>query len=223
MNRSVIRRQGGLVVGWSWPPIVSDSVFTNLHFSSARLTRALCVSRNAMFTYQTQARTFEVQSGEQFVFPNEVTLEFELFPQTAFGSETAPSRTMVRGRGATLTIDQDTGRWIGQTDPPLEPLQHSPIDDADSPQIWLSGNSVTYKFRCDSMEELQTVMPAFKWVLPTLLNLRFMEPPYAGPIRGVVGETAFMWRMRREELKINMHLRSKEELEGGFRDSLQTV
>ena len=41
LNRSVVRRQGGLVVGWSWPPIVSDSVFTNLHFSSARLTRAL--------------------------------------------------------------------------------------------------------------------------------------------------------------------------------------
>ena len=42
MNRSVLRRQGGLVVGWSRAPIVSDSIFTNLHFSSARLTRALC-------------------------------------------------------------------------------------------------------------------------------------------------------------------------------------
>ena len=41
LNRSVLRRQGRLVVGWSWPPIVSDSSFTNLNFSSARLTRAL--------------------------------------------------------------------------------------------------------------------------------------------------------------------------------------
>ena len=41
LNRSVLRRQGWLVVGWSWPPIVSDSIFTNLHNLSARLTRAL--------------------------------------------------------------------------------------------------------------------------------------------------------------------------------------
>ena len=41
MNRSVFRRQGGLVVGWSQAPIVSGSNFTNLHFPSARLTRAL--------------------------------------------------------------------------------------------------------------------------------------------------------------------------------------
>ena len=41
LNRSVLRLGVWLVVGWSWPPIVSDSVFTNLHFSSARLTRAL--------------------------------------------------------------------------------------------------------------------------------------------------------------------------------------
>ena len=56
LNRSVLRRQGWLVVGWSWPPIVSDSIFTNLHNLSARLTRALSNS-----TFPSQLRFVQMK------------------------------------------------------------------------------------------------------------------------------------------------------------------
>ncbi len=164
-----------------------------------------------MLTYQLHTRVFQIETGTQFDFPNKVHIEIKCAPAPAFGCEDGPSRTLVRGHAASVRINANTGRWTVQSQPPLETL----VVTLKSPttQFRLDGDVVAYDFECDNLEDLEGVLVAFKWILPTLLNLEFADPVVIEYIRGQVGETTFRWEHVADEWRISMRPVTANELE----------
>src|SRR5712671_374288 len=106
-----------------------------------------------MLTYQLHTRIFAIEDGGPMTFPNAAQLKLKLGPGTAFGTEDKPSRTLVRAREATITINANTGRWFAQSRPPLEALDVTiKMPNMPSSQFLLKGDEVTYDFECESME-----------------------------------------------------------------------
>jgi hypothetical protein len=142
-----------------------------------------------MLTYQLQSRVFKIEEGEGFTFPDKAEIELKLGPATAFGTDVSPSRTVVRARAFRLTINANTGRWLGKSDPPLEQLEV--FYQSPESKLSLSGDSLCYQFECQSLAQLDSTLTALKWILPSLLNLEFGEPPIVLYVRGRVGRTKF--------------------------------
>lgn len=167
-----------------------------------------------MFTYQLHTRIFQIEDGGNFNFPNKARLEFKFAPGTTFGTEDAPSRTMVRAREATILINANTGRWTVQSRPPLERLEV--ILESPTSQLSLNGDNLTYDFECSNIEELHGIFSAFKWIFPPLLNLEFSDPPVVEYARGRVGKTRFRWEHKPEEWRINTRTVTADRLKQHF-------
>lgn len=174
-----------------------------------------------MLTYQLHTRNFQIEGGGQFVFPNKCRLELKLAPGTTFGTEDAPSRTLVRAREASVLINSNTGRWIAQSRPPLERLEVI-IESANS-CFCLNGDTLTYDFQCASIEDLEGTLVAFKWVLPPLLNIEFSDPPIVEYARGRVGETAFRWEHKPDEWRVHMRTVTADRLEQHVAFAFETL
>lgn len=170
-----------------------------------------------MLTYQLHTRILKIEGGNGFTFPNAVSLFLKLGPGTAFGADNAPSRTIVKSRAASLTINANTGRWLGQSNPPLEPLMVT-VESSGSKFV-LNGEELRYDFKCNDVNELEGTLTALKWLFPALLNLEFGDPPLVIYARGLVGDTAFRWEHKPEEWRINMRIVSSEKLEQHVADS----
>jgi hypothetical protein len=164
-----------------------------------------------MLTYQLHTRIFQIEGGGQFGFPNKCRIELKFAPGTTFGTEDAPSRTLVRAREASVIINSNTGRWVAQSRPPLERLEVT----IESPEscFCLSGDTLKYDFQCASIEQLEGTLAAFKWVLPPLLNIGFSDPPIVEYARGRVGETAFRWEHKADEWRVHMRTVTPDRLE----------
>lgn len=174
-----------------------------------------------MLTYQLHTRVFKIEDGGAFTFPNTVVLELKLEPGTAFGTDDAPSRTLVRARAATIKINANTGRWFARSNPPLEPLEV--VIESPSSKLTLRGDKLRYEFQCTDVSELEGTLAALKWVLPTLLNLEFADPPTVRYVRGRVGETKFRWEHKPEEWRIEMRTVIPEKLEEHVADSFEKL
>ena len=67
-----------------------------------------------MLTYQLHSRIFNIENNENLSFPNDVEIELKLSPPTSFGTDSSPSRTLVKAGGdvggrATLLTNIDLG------------------------------------------------------------------------------------------------------------------
>ena len=138
-----------------------------------------------MLTYQLQSRIFQIESDDQFSFPNVAEVELKLGPATTFGTDSSLSRTLVRAHRATIIINANTGRWLAKSDPPLDPLEVI-VETKDS-KLVLDGDVLRYDFRCADISQLESTLTAFKWVFPTLLNLKFAEPPIISTLFATMG------------------------------------
>lgn len=167
-----------------------------------------------MLTYQLHTRIFRIENGEPFQFPNKALLQIKFAPGSAFGTDDKPSRTLVRAHEATVYIDANTGRWLGQSRPPLERLEV--LVESPTSRLSLNGNELEYEFQCSSIEELEGTLSAFRWVLPPLLNLEFSDPPVVEYARGQVGQTVFRWEHKSEEWRVHMRMVSRDKLEQHF-------
>lgn len=174
-----------------------------------------------MLTYQLHTRIFQIENNEKFSFPNEVQIEIKLSPPSAFGTANSPSRTLVKARAAQLTINANTGRWMALSKPPLEPLEV--VIESPTSKFMLKGDSLTYSFHCDSIQELEGTIMAFKWVLPSLINLGFSDPPTMLHLRGRVGKSNFRWEHRPEEWQIQTRTVVPENLEEHIAESFEAL
>ena len=174
-----------------------------------------------MLTYQLHTRIFQIENNEKFSFPNEVQIEIKLSPPTAFGKANSPSRTLVKGRAAKLTINANTGRWLALSTPPLEPLEV--VIESPTSKFTLKGENLTYSFHCESIPDLEGTIMAFKWVLPSLINLEFSDPPTVLHVRGSVGKTKFRWEHRPEEWQIQMRTVEPDNLEKRIAESFEAL
>ena len=143
-----------------------------------------------MLTYQLQPRVFKGEKGT-FSFPGAVTIEVKLAPPTAFGMKDDLSRTLVLERPASLIYNANTGRVLGKSKPPLEPLDV--VIESPDTRFELKGDTLKYKATCNNVSELEGMIVAFQHVLPTLLNIEFPDPPTVDYIKGWVGDTEFRW------------------------------
>lgn len=155
-----------------------------------------------MLTHQLHTRIFNIKNNERLTFPNDVEIEIKFSPATTFGADSSPSRTLVRARTAGVTINANTGRWLAQSKPPLEPLEV--IIESTTSKFTLKGDLLKYSFNCKDLEELEGTITAFKWILPSLLNLEFSDPPVVLYVRGQVGRATFHWEHKPEEWQIHI-------------------
>ncbi len=174
-----------------------------------------------MLTYQLQTHTFRLENDNNLSFPNNVELKIKFAPPSAFRTESSPSRTLVKGRKALITINANTGRVVAQSNPPLEPLEV--ILKSPSSEFILRGDNLTYSFYCESNEGLTSIISAIKWLLPKLINLEFSDPPTILYIRGIVGQTTFRWEQIPEEWKINMKTVIPDKLEEHIAKSFEAL
>ena len=64
---------------------------------------------------------------------------------------------------------------------------------------------------------------ALKWVLPSLINLEFSDPPTVLYVRGCVGQAKFRWEHRPEEWHIHMRTVVPDNLEKHIAESFETL
>jgi hypothetical protein len=174
-----------------------------------------------MLTYHLQTRALVIPSGKELIFPNKVHVKVTMSPRVAFGTEDVPSRTLVRAHAASILLNANTGRWVGQSKPPLEPLEVI-VKFKDS-ELQLKGNILTYDFDCDSPSTLESMITALKFIYPTILNLEFSDPPVVESISGKVGDTDFRWEHIRSEWMVNMRTIEQDVLEKYIADSFEKL
>lgn len=174
-----------------------------------------------MYTYQLQSRAFIFEGNGRLQFPATVVLEAKLSPGTSFGTEDRLSRTLVLAREGNVIINPNSGRWLGQSRPPLEQLEV--ITKSPTTHLSLTGDVVKYEFQCASPKDLEGMAIAFKWILPPLLNLEFPDPPTVEYVRGSVGNRKFRWEINRSEWQINMRTVTAEKLEKHFVSAFEGI
>lgn len=172
-----------------------------------------------MLTYHLQSRVFVVPSGKEIVFPNKAKIKVTMSPGVAFGTEDIPSRTLIKAHEASLLINSNTGRWVGQSKPPLEPFDVK--IKFTNLEMLLKGNILTLEFECDSLSTLDGLITGLKFVFPTLLNLEFSDPPTVESISGSVGDVEFVWEHRRSEWMITMRTLEENVLEKYVEESFE--
>jgi len=174
-----------------------------------------------MLTYQLQARRFVIENDIPFQFPNPTVIELKLGPPTAFGTDSSPSRTVVRAHPATLSFNANTGRWGVQSNPPLQPL--GVTLETPSQRLTLRGDLVRFEFNCANAAELEGTILGFKWVFPSLLNLEHADPPIVLYVRGQVGPSIFRWEISPSEWQVEMWPKTRERLESNVIDSFNRL
>lgn len=174
-----------------------------------------------MLTYQLHTRVFRIEEGSKFNFPNKGVIELKLGPPTAFGTDDSPSRTVIKDRAATVTINANTGRCLAKAEPPLEPLDVTV--ESSSSRFTLKGDMLSYEFQCSGIEELESAVAALKWFFPSLLALTFSDPPTVLYVRGSVGQTTFRWEHIPEEWRVELRTVTPEILERSVIDSYEKL
>ena len=143
-----------------------------------------------MLTYQLQPRIFKLVKGT-FQFPNKVAIQTKLAPPMAFGTKDDLSRTLVQSRQASVIYNANTGRMLGQSDPPLEALEV--VVESPETRLQLKGDLLNYEAPCENITELEGIISAFQFVFLPLLNLEFADPPIIEYTKGWVGDVEFRW------------------------------
>ena len=172
-----------------------------------------------MLTYQLQDRVLRIESEGSLEFPNSVIIEMKLGPPQAFGTSDEPSRLAILGSTARMFWNANTGRTQIQSKPPLKPLN---VEIRTPEQrLTLSGDLLTYEATCQDLSELHGILQAFLYVFPSLLNVRFADPPYVQYVQGHVGGGRFRWEHR--EARGQFAPKTQDEIERHVADSFERL
>lgn len=186
-----------------------------------KLYNYLLANNIIMLTYQLHTRHLVVPSGNELSFPNRVKVKLKLSPGIAFGTENKNGRTLIKARAASVLMNVNNGKWVAQSNPPLEPFDVV-IENIDS-VLQLKGDLLTYEFYCSSLSALDAMLTAFKFIYPTILNLEFSEPPIILHASGDVGGVDFRWEHKAQEWIISMRTIVPEKLEKHVGDSFDNL
>jgi hypothetical protein len=146
-----------------------------------------------VLTYQIRPRIFRHEPGQELTFPAPCDLCFHFQPTQPFGAEPGGGCTAVRAGAASVLFNANTGQhWIESTKP-LSAL-HVTLDESTR-TIRLLGPTLTISGRFESLQAIEEVITAVFFVLPTLLNIPFADPPYIESVDGKVGSSNFRWEL----------------------------
>jgi len=149
-----------------------------------------------MLTYQLRERSFLLEEGGTLDFPNTVYVEFLFCPTEALGKHSGRGRTVLRGSGARIRYDANTGRSYVDSVPLLKPLNVT----IKKPNITirLRGNRLYIRTYYEERDDLVRLIEAVYYGLPPILNLNFAEPPIIKRVKGKIRNTTFCWAHKLE-------------------------
>jgi len=149
-----------------------------------------------MLTYQLRERSFLLEEGGTLDFPNKVYVEFLLCPTEALGKHSGKGRTILRGSGARIRYNANTGRSYVDAEQLLKPLNVTIKQPLST--IRLRGNRLHVRTYCKTRNDLVGLIQTVYYGLPPILNLNFAESPVIKRVKGKVGNTAFCWAHKRQ-------------------------
>jgi hypothetical protein len=156
---------------------------------------------------------------ERLEFPNRAVVEMKLGPPQAFGTANVPSsRMLLQSRPGPIYWDANTGRYFGQSNPPLEPLDVTVVQEGPTAtRFELKGDRLRYEFPCDNGQALEGTIHALFYIFMPILSVEFPDAPFVVHTHGWIGETEFDWEQR--ELDALFYITKKEKLEQHIADS----
>ncbi len=146
-----------------------------------------------MLTYQIRPRIFRHEPGKELAFPAQCELCFHFQPTQPFGTESSGGRTAVRAVAASILFNANNGQhWI-ESKEPLSALDVTLNEPTRT--VRLVGQTLTISERFESLFAMDAVIKGVFFVLPTLLNVLFADPPYIERVDGKVGLNSFRWEL----------------------------
>ena len=144
-----------------------------------------------MLTYQLRERTLRVGKADTLDFPNDVEIEFTFCPSEALGMVTGQGRTAIRGDTIRISYNANTGRQYVTSLELLKPLEVT--IKYKGFKIELAGNKLHILTHCATGKDLIELIESVYYMLPSLLNLDFLDSPMIELTCGKVGNVSFSW------------------------------
>ena len=162
-----------------------------------------------MLTYQVRPRILRFDAERVPTFPGEGKVNFYLQPPQPFGVTADGGRTAVRAVKAHALFNANTGSHTIESADPLSPLEVK-IEEPDR-EVELNGSVFTVSQEFQSPEEMSTLIEAVAYVLPSLINVSFYDPPYVERVDGVLGGSNFRWELREWKMQFGITTQSRQE------------
>ena len=146
-----------------------------------------------MLTYQVRPRVFRLKPNGPLLFPSQCELRFHFKPGQPFGVEAGGGRTAVKAVAARAIFNANTGESTIESNEPLTPLDVT----IEAPNVIarLGGTTLTVTGAFESLKLVEQTIESVFFVLPTLLNVPFADPPYIERVDGVIGTVGFRWEL----------------------------
>lgn len=148
-----------------------------------------------MFSYQVRPRVFKYEPGEELCFPADCTIRFHFLPDQPFGVTAAGGHTAVHAAAASVTFNANTGEHTVESKRPLTPLDVT-INQPNR-VVRLEGKLLSISQRFVSLQELESMIMSIFFGVPTLLNIKFADPPFIERVDGLIAGRAFRWELSR--------------------------
>lgn len=142
-----------------------------------------------MLTYRLQPRVFRIEPDHSVEYPAAGRIEARLLPAGMFGGAKAEGRFLLRGSGATIEWNANSGRGRALSHGELKPLKAGV--QFPNAVVRLEGNLLIWEGRLQNHAELESATQVLLYVVPPLLALEMPEPPYVERITGVLGDVVF--------------------------------
>ena len=165
-----------------------------------------------MLTYQLREHALMVEQGGTLDFPNDVEIEFILFPSAALGMVTEQGRTAIRGDTIRISFNANTGRQYVASLELLKPLEVN--INYKGFKVELAGNKLHILTHCATGKDLIELIESIYYMLPALLNLDFADSPIIQRTCGKVGNLSFSWQHKKATFPFDVT--TKENQEKGF-------
>jgi hypothetical protein len=165
-----------------------------------------------VLTYQIRPRIFRHRPGEELAFPAQCELCFHFQPAQPFGTEPGAGRTLVRAVAASIRFNANTGQHFAESKAPLSPLDVTL--QAPTQTVRLVGTTLMITERFESLQAMELAIIAVFFILPTLLNVSFSDPPYIERVDGKVGASGFRWEL--DEWRLEFRTTTQQEQEEDF-------
>lgn len=162
-----------------------------------------------MLTYQLQRRNFKVADGAVWKFPNDVEVEFWFEPQEPFGARHGYSRTALQNVRASTLFNANNGLGTVRSEKPFNSVEAS-VHYTDV-KFDLRGNKLFVQCRCETQDDLGTLIYRLQGLLPPIMTVFLYDPPVITVVCGKVGKTTFRWELA--EIQFALQIASNEERE----------
>ncbi len=162
-----------------------------------------------MLTYQVRPRVFRHKPDQELTFPAMCELRFHFQPSQPFGTQAGGGRTAVKGVAASLLMNANSGQQFIQSKEPLSPL--SVTLNEPNRTLCLTGSTLSISERFESLKEMQETIESVYFVLPSLVNVPFADPPYIERVDGTVGSSSFGWELKEWQLAVQTTTQEHQE------------